>query len=235
MSEVQTEENTQDQAVELTGRLEKFNFKVVKASESKYPEVKAAMDAGKIAYTPTLVAGQVVSITRDAFEVELPIVSVVDLATHNPAFVQELVDKLVSASAKKLFIDKYQDVGELTLDMIIAANTPAPRSSVPAELLVAFSGFVAEVMTEKQVKAGTMSTVLDMIKGKFNTNVLNKYAKMSEMFPQIMEKILGYVEDHADEQAQLAFVPVCELLASNLERFLAAEATADDELDLDVM
>lgn len=216
-------------AVDPTKRSERFTFKGVKKTDDRFIGIKSAMDKSDTKYQVTDTG-----IHRDPVVYSLPIIELIDLATESPAFVADMIHKLVATTARKMFVDQYKPLGEIKLSDIVRENTAAGRSSVSTELLDAFLEFITAVMTEKAVAAGTIATVQALVKGKFNTQVLNKYGKMADAFPTILEKVVGYLQ-HAEPEDAEQFVPVCDLLTSNLVRYLEADATDDEELDFGAM
>ena len=215
--------------------IENFHFKAVKTTEARFTEVLGALQAADLPYTENLNDdGEVISIIRQAEKHDLPTIDVADLAASNPQFVADMVHALVVKTARKMFVDQYKPVGDITIADVISANTNAGRATVSTELLAAFVEFINQVMAAKNVKAGTVATVTALVKGKFNSQVLNKYLKSAEAFPVILESVVGYLEHAEPEQAE-AFSPVCDLLVSNLTRWIESNNTETEELDIDAL
>lgn len=220
---------------------EQFHFRVIKATASKFAEAVAAFKAAGVSYTEEKDGDIVTGIVRDSVEYELPVLDVAEVAEKHPNFLADLLHEKVVDAARKLYVDELKPVGELTLDMIVAANTRTPKVTIPKEHFNEFAAFITDNMSEKGANAGTIQVVGDLIKGRFNTPVLSKYVKIEEQFPVILSKLAGYVtalgeaEGAEYAEAYAKFAPVYENVSGNYQRWLDTQNSSEEELDFDII
>lgn len=215
-----------------------FNFRAVPKTAEKFETIKAAMVAAGVPFAEVKeINGKAAEgIQRTAFDADLPLVSIVDLASHSPEFVQSIVNGLVAETARKLYVDQFKPLGAITVADIVAANTPKAReAALPKELLESFCNYVKAVMEAKGVKAGTIATVLELCRDKFTSKVLNKHIKQQGNYPVILEKLVGYVTDAADEATIVMYTPVLEAYAENYQRWVGLQSAETEELDASAM
>lgn len=217
----------------------KFDFRSIPATDKKYADTVAAFESAGIKYDvttekdPATQEDVVTSIKRASYEAELPVITVVELAEKNPDFVQKIVDGLVKTAASKLYVDKLQPVGEISIEQVIEANTPKQRASFSKELKEACASFVADNLRQRQVNDGTITMICELVKGMFTSGVCNKHQRASANFADILAACIGYVAGH--EEAASAFGDLMQYMESNLTNWIEAQATQADSLDFSAL
>ena len=173
----------------------------------------------------------------------LPVISIDELLDASPKFVADIIHGLVVTAARKNFVDvmsKETDLANLiTAKMVIEANTKTVKTAISAETVTSFVKHITDIMTAKSVKAGTINIVTTLVKGKFNSQVLNRHIKHEAAFAPILESVVGYLAA-TDEAGEMLlseddldlYMPLADLLAANLKRFVDEAQTEDEELNL---
>ncbi len=225
-----------------------YNFKTVKNTDSKYKDTVKLFDTNGIKYSASKV-GDVDGIMRESVTVALPVISLADLIAHDKSFTDNLMNDLVAATAKKMFIDKGLPVGEITLANIVTENTAKKRETIDKSLFTDLAEYVGDVMRLNEKAEGSIALVQSLIKGRFTAMSLAKHIRAEKSFPVALAGIKDYIEDlaaqgqeeptadlTAEEIEQSAvsaasYMVVYNALETNFKSFLDSQASEDEELD----
>ena len=233
---------TQTPDTTATIRPENFHFKQVKVTDGKYENVRKSFDLAGVSYTEKKDDnGKLVSIIRNNEKHDLPVIAIDDLLAceGGEAFLADMIHNLVVKAARDNFVDPMTtpETGLATaIDaaMVIAANKSKRVTAVSAEIVADYVKHVNAVMTAKNVKAGTIAVVSELVKGKFSAATLNKNRKHEAAFLALLEAAINYAQE-LGESDQIRFTPLLELMASNYESWLKAEQEEEEGLELDLL
>lgn len=209
-------------------------FRAVPATDKKYASTLAEFQKAGVPFEHVKeINGKAqAGILRTAFSVELPLVDPAALIEHAPDFMQGVVNGLITNTVRKMFVDKLLPIGEFSVDDIITQNTPAKReAAINKEDLAAFGLFTKAVLEKKGVKAGTVATILDMLKGKFASAVCFKHQADSESFPKLLAALLSYA--NAAESDSAKYVKIVEACTTNYQQWLEEKEVAVEGLDIE--
>lgn len=165
---------------------------------------------------------------------DVPAYTIEDFIAVDPAFVKEVIDNLVDAAARKVFVDQFRavDLEALTVEAVIAANRPAPRQvGVSKEALEAFVTFLTGAFAERQTAKAMANSVLDLVKGKFGTAILAKYNRQLDSIPAVLAALDEKYLPLAPEDKQAEFGKILAHFVDNFSRYLELQEAETAEID----
>lgn len=209
-------------------------FRAVPTTDKKYAKTLEDFQKAGVAFehVKEINGKPQAGILRTAFSVELPLVDPAALIEHAPDFMQGVVNGLITTTVRKMFVDKLLPIGEFSVDDIITQNTPAKReAAINKEDLAAFGSFAKAVLEKKGVKAGTVATILDLLKGKFASAVCFKHQADADNYPKLLAALLSYA--NAAEGDAPRYVKIVEACTTNYQQWLEEKEVAAEGLDIE--
>lgn len=207
-----------------------FTFRSIAATDKKYAETKADFDKHGIKYD---VDSETNAIKRVSQLEALPLLQ---WGAFSAAFQQQEIEKVIYNAAKKLYIDNCLPIGSLTAADIEEAMTAKEGSSAAfsKEDLATFAGFLEQVLTASGITGATASIILELVNGRFTSQVCNKYQRHAEKYPKMLGICLDSLQHVPEENADILpiFNAVIDGLTTNYERWVKIAESLDAELDI---
>lgn len=209
-----------------------FNFRVLKFGTEKFDKAIAEFDTSQTPYTTEYNDDKsaVISIKRSAVKVDLPVYSP---ATYSEAFVAILIQDQVIDAVRKEFIDnnKVVNLSLITPEWVEQALATKRAAAVPVEAITAFAKLMEQLLEAGGTKEGTIKVIVELIKGRFGKRVLKNFSQLREQFVGVAQKIESSLATQ-DAETVTEHMPVLELIADNLDKYMSADEEEVIDLDL---